>query len=161
MSRPPEAGKLAVMDSTLPPAPPPAAVLEAAIYAEDLDAAEAFYGGTLGLERIVRVHDRHVFYRLGETVLLIFNPARTVEPPNNPALPVPPHGARGAGHVCLAASREGIAALRARLVAAGVEIETEFDWPNGARSLYLRDPAGNSLELAEPRLWAREESGAD
>ena len=27
------------------------------------------------------------------------------------------------------------------------------DWPNGARSLYFRDPAGNSVEIAEPRLW--------
>ena len=27
-------------------------------------------------------------------------------------------------------------------------------WPNGARSIYVRDPAGNSLEFAEPALWA-------
>ena len=27
-------------------------------------------------------------------------------------------------------------------------------WPNGARSIYFRDPAGNSLECAEPGLWS-------
>nr|WP_272210518.1 hypothetical protein [Marinicella sp. W31]MDC2876411.1 hypothetical protein [Marinicella sp. W31] len=30
---------------------PIAAVLETALYADDLDAAEAFYGGVLGLEK--------------------------------------------------------------------------------------------------------------
>ena len=40
-----------------------------------------------------------------------------------------------------------------RFGAAGLAVEAEFDWPNGARSLYLRDPAGNSVEFAEPRLW--------
>lgn len=132
----------------------PGAILEAALYAADLAAAEAFYGGLLGLPVIGRVGGRHVFFRVGAGVLLVFDPAATEVPPSNPALPVPVHGARGAGHVCFAASRAEIAAWRERLVAAGVEIEAEFDWPNGARSLYVRDPAGNSVEFAEPRLWA-------
>ena len=137
----------------LPAAPPLGAVLEAALYAPDLDAAEAFYGGVLGLDRIVRVGARHVFYRVGPTILLIFNPAETARPPSNPALPVPPHGARGPGHLCLSATRDEIDAWRARLIAAGHAIEADFLWPNGARSLYFRDPAGNSLEIAEARLW--------
>lgn len=142
-----------------PPPPPPSparlplAVLEAALYAADLDAAEGFYGGLLGLERITRVGNRHVFYRVGEAVLLIFNPQETRVPTRNPVLPVPPHGAEGPGHVCLGATDATITALRARLEGAGVEIEADFHWPNGARSLYLRDPAGNSVEFAEPRLW--------
>ena len=32
-------------------------------------------------------------------------------------------------------------------------IEQEVDWPRGGRSFYFRDPAGNSLELATPRIW--------
>ncbi|MGD9863411.1 MAG: VOC family protein [Pseudodonghicola sp.] len=138
----------------LPAAPAPAALLEAALYARDLDAAERVYGDLLGLKKIARHADRHRFYRLGAAVLLIFNPEETPKPPHNPALPVPPHGAEGPGHLCFAMDRTGIAALRARLVAAGLEVEAEFDWPNGAHSLYLRDPAGNSVEFAEPRLWA-------
>lgn len=131
----------------------PRAILEAALYAPDLAAAEAFYGGVLGLPVIARVPRRHVFFRIGTAVLLVFDPEATARPPSNAALPVPPHGAHGPGHLCLAASREEIALWRERLAAAGVDIEAEFDWPNGARSLYFRDPAGNSLELAEPRLW--------
>ena len=34
-----------------------------------------------------------------------------------------------------------------------VEIEAEFEWPQGGRSIYFRDPAGNSVEFAEPRIW--------
>ncbi|WP_212525968.1 VOC family protein [Actibacterium sp. MT2.3-13A] len=132
---------------------PLSALLEAALYCPDLDAAEAFYGGVLGLTRLTRAGDRHVFYRVGGAVLLIFNPAETAKPPSPGALPVPPHGARGPGHLCFAASDAGITLWRQRLEEAGHPIEADFRWPNGARSLYFRDPAGNSIEIAEPRLW--------
>lgn len=132
----------------------PTAILETALYAADLTAAEDFYGGLLGLPVIARVAGRHVFFRVGAGVLLVFNPEATEVPSGNPALPVPVHGARGQGHVCFAATRAEIGDWRARFVAAGVPVEAEFDWPNGARSLYLRDPAGNSVEFAEPGLWA-------
>jgi hypothetical protein len=35
----------------------------------------------------------------------------------------------------------------------GVAIEKEIDWQEGGASLYLRDPAGNSIELAPPTIW--------
>lgn len=129
-------------------------MLETGLYATDLDAAEAFYGDLLGLEVITRVEGRHVFFRVGAGVLLVFNPDATEHSPDNPRLPVPPHGARGPGHACFAAELPQMEALRERLVAAGVEIESDFNWPNGARSIYFRDPAGNSLEIAEPALWS-------
>lgn len=128
-------------------------ILEAAVYATDLDAADRFYGGVLGLECITRAGDRHVFYRIGRAVLLVFNPEATARPATNPALPVPTHGARGPGHVCLAAEGRDLGAWRAHLEQAGITIEADFRWPNGARSLYLRDPAENSVEIAEPKLW--------
>ncbi|WP_407492873.1 VOC family protein [Pseudooceanicola sp. MF1-13] len=128
-------------------------LLEAALYAEDLDAAERFYGGVLGLEQIARVEERHVFYRVGQMVLLIFNPTQTVLGSTSTQMPVPAHGAHGQGHLCFRASAPQIAAWCDALTAEGVAIEADFHWPNGARSIYFRDPAGNSLELAEPRLW--------
>jgi catechol 2,3-dioxygenase-like lactoylglutathione lyase family enzyme len=131
----------------------PVAILESAVYVADLVAAEAFYGGLLGLPVIAKVAGRHVFFRVGPGVLLVFDPAATVVPSTNPALPVPTHGAQGPGHVCFVASREEIAAWRARFEVEGVAVEAEFDWPNGARSLYVRDPGGNSVEFAEARLW--------
>lgn len=132
----------------------PSGILESALYAEDLDAAEGFYRDVLGLERISRVGDRHVFFRCGDGVLLIFNPAETVKPPAPDAkLPVPPHGMRGEGHVCFRANEEEIDSWKMRLAGHGVEIESEFEWPRGGRSIYFRDPAGNSIEFANPKIW--------
>ena len=128
---------------------PLTAILETAVYTSDLDAAEAFYGGILGLTKRSRMDNRFVFYECGTQMLLVFNPDETIgQPP-----PIPRHGPQGPGHLCFAAEPDGIDAWRERLIAAGVEIETEIDWPNGARSIYFRDPAGNSLEIAEHRLW--------
>ena len=136
-----------------PDIPRPSAVLEAALYVNDLDAAERFYGDILALEKIQRVDNRHVFFRVGRSVLLLFNAEETEQAPRNPDLPVPPHGARGPGHVCLAISRVEMDAMRKHLLDWNVPLDAEFDWPNGARSLYVRDLAGNSVEFAEPHLW--------
>ena len=135
----------------------PTAILESALYVADLDAAEAFYAEVLGLERIAKVEDRHVFFRCGRGVLLLFQPDATVVAPAADArLPVPPHGARGDGHLCFAASAEEIDRWKTRLQARGVAVEADFEWPQGGRSIYFRDPSGNSLEFAEPRIWGIE-----
>ncbi|MCR9137049.1 MAG: VOC family protein [Alphaproteobacteria bacterium] len=139
----------------------PRRVLETALYADDLDAAEGFYGGILHLEKITRVGDRHVFYRCGEGVLLIFNAKETTRPSSNPALPVPPHGSHGPGHMCFGASAAELDAISGTMIDAGVTIEADFHWPGGARSIYVRDPAGNSIEFAEPGLWGFDDPTKD
>ncbi|CAM5518873.1 catechol 2,3-dioxygenase-like lactoylglutathione lyase family enzyme [Aquamicrobium terrae] len=138
----------------------PAAILESALYVTDLDAAEAFYGEVLGLERIARVEGRHVFFRCGTGVLLLFDAGATSQPPAPGArLPVPPHGTQGPGHLCFAATADEIARWKAHLEARGVTVEADFEWPpkpgeaKGGRSIYFRDPSGNSLEFAEPKIW--------
>ncbi|CAN7566235.1 VOC family protein [Pararhizobium sp. LjRoot235] len=128
-------------------------VLETALYVDDLDRAEAFYGSVLGLEKISRAGARHVFFRCGPGVLLIFNPAETVKPPPPGGLQVPPHGTHGPGHMCFRVSTGHLDAWEEKLKAAGVAIESNVHWPSGARSFYFRDPAGNSLECAEASLW--------
>jgi hypothetical protein len=35
----------------------------------------------------------------------------------------------------------------------GVTVEKEVEWPRGGKSLYFRDPAGNSVELVTPGVW--------
>jgi len=133
---------------------PPRAILETILYAEDLEAAEAFYSGVLGLEVYARQAGRQIFYQLADQMLLIFNPVATVIPPPPGAkLPVPPHGAHGEGHVCFRASADEIVRWKEHLENRGVAIEADFLWPSGGRSIYFRDPAGNALEFAEPRIW--------
>ena len=132
----------------------PVGILESALYVDDLDKAEEFYGETLGLKRITRAEGRHVFFRCGDGVLLLFNAEATEVPPTADArLPVPPHGARGPGHLCFRANGEEIEAWRRHLEEKSIAIEADLEWPNGGRSIYFRDPAGNSLEFAEPRIW--------
>lgn len=132
----------------------PSGVLETVLYARDLAAAEQFYVDLLGLEVTGKVEGRQVFLKCGGQMLLIFNPDATeVAPPADAKLPVPPHGARGPGHVCFRATADEIAGWRTRLASRGVHIEADFEWPGGGRSIYFRDPAGNCLEFAEPRIW--------
>lgn len=134
----------------------PTGVLEAVLYAKDLRAIVTFYKRALGLEPYAKADDRQVFFRCGNQMLLIFNPDVTELPPEADKLPVPSHGARGEGHVCFPASAEEIAAWRTHLEQEGIEIEADFEWPGGGRSIYFRDPAGNCLEFAEPRIWGIE-----
>lgn len=124
-------------------------VLETCLYVDDLDVAERFYTEVLGLSLLSRQPGRHVFLRCGEQMVLLFDPVACQQEDGE----FPTHGARGAGHVAFAASNSQLPAWRARLVAAGIPIEREITWPGGGRSLYWRDPAGNSLELASPRIW--------
>ncbi len=128
------------------------AILETALYVSDLEEAERFYTQVLGLDVLLKVEGRHVFFRLDGSVLLIFNPEATKQASEG-ELSVPPHGATGHGHACFSAPGKDLEAWKARLGKAGIAIEAEVEWPNGARSIYFRDPAGNSLEFAEPKLW--------
>lgn len=139
-----------------PEAPPLGGVLEACLYVDDLDAAERFYVDVLGLAYVSRIPGRHVFLRCGGQMVFLFDPAATAAVDPSGRFPVPPHGAVGAGHLCLHSDAAGVERWRGRLDGQGVEIESDFPWPNGARSIYFRDPAGNSLEIAERRLWFRD-----
>ncbi|WP_072395554.1 VOC family protein [Hyphomicrobium sp. CS1GBMeth3] len=134
----------------------PLAVLESILYTRDLGVAEAFYNRLLGREPYARVDGRHIFYKLESQMLLIFNPEATRKPPAKDGLPLPPHGAEGQGHICFAASASDIDHWRDHLADMGVAIEADFEWPNGGRSIYFRDPDGNSIEFAEPRIWGFE-----
>ena len=132
-------------------------VLETCLYARDLDAAARFYAEVLGLREIARDEGRHVFFRGGEGVLLVFNPVGTGTAPGAVGgVPVPAHGAVGPGHVARAVAEEALPAWRERLAGHGVAIEAEIAWPRGGRSVYVRDPAGNSVELAPRRIWGIE-----
>ncbi|MCI0458019.1 MAG: VOC family protein [Gemmataceae bacterium] len=136
----------------------PLGILETCLYARDLEAAERFYTSVLGLEVIARLAGRHVFFRCGRGVFLVFNPDKTEsETTLIDGTSVPRHGARGVGHMAFAVSEADMEAWRQRLHQAGVAIETEIHWPQGGHSFYLRDPANNIIELATPGLWGLSE----
>ena len=124
----------------------PRGVYETVVYAPDLEAAAAFYRDVLGLRQV-----DDTAFRLDDGILLLFDPAQS----SQPGRLVPSHGPSG-GSVHVAFSVVSLDRWRERLAAAGVEIEHEHEWARGgARSLYVRDPAGNSVELVEGDLWPR------
>jgi len=131
-------------------------VLETCLYVDDLEAAERFYVDVLGLTLVTRRPGRHVFLRCGQQMVLLFDPlaCQSVEGE------IPPHGARGPGHVAFAAGNADLPNWRERLSGFGIPIERLITWPGGGQSLYLRDPAGNSLEFASPRIWGWNEDPA-
>ena len=124
------------------------AVLETVLYVDDLDAAGRFYGDVLGLDEVSRRPGLFVFFALEAQMLLLFVAEAAAASTN-----VPAHGAVGPGHVCFAVADDDLDAWARRLEEHGVSIEQWQDWPKGGRSFYFRDPSGNSLELASPRIW--------
>ena len=48
---------------------------------------------------------------------------------------------------------ESLDAWRQHLETQKVAIEMEVEWPAGGKSIYFRDPAGNSVELVTPGIW--------
>lgn len=125
------------------------AVVETAIYVDDLQAAETFYGTVLGLRVVGKEPGHHVFFRVGEaSVLLAFLAEATLKGDQ-----LPPHGASGPGHFALGIDAEVFDAWWKLLQGHGVTIEKEVEWPRGGRSLYFRDPTGNSVELVTPGVW--------
>ena len=131
-----------------------AGVYETILYATDLAAAGRFYADVLGLKAIRQSAASLDGFRLPDGgVLLLFNPRESIKPGRG----VPSHGGMGPGH---AAFRVGNAPgeldrWRERLRSTHVEIEQEITWDSGARSIYFRDPAGNSVELVEGEIWPR------
>jgi catechol 2,3-dioxygenase-like lactoylglutathione lyase family enzyme len=124
-------------------------IVETGIYVDDLDRTEVFYRDVLQLAVLGKEPGRHVFFRVGTaSVLLAFLADATLRGDHLPA-----HGARGPGHFALGVPAGSLEVWRQRLAAHGVAIEKEVQWPRGGRSLYFRDPAGNSVELLTPGLW--------
>lgn len=128
-------------------------VYETVLYANDLPAAAEFYRSVLDLRVVKPVDELMVAFRLPDGgVLLIFDPSESRQPGRS----VPSHGMEGSGaggHVAFRIDHGEYDKWVARLRSHGVEIESEISWESGARSIYFRDPAGNSVELVEGEIW--------
>ncbi|MCA9303734.1 MAG: VOC family protein [Phycisphaerales bacterium] len=125
-------------------------VLETIIYSSDLPAVHAFYRDVLGLSPLGDPSQLAAGFRVSDThVLLVFNP----EVSRQPGRDVPSHGPTGAGHIAFRIQPDDFDAWQSRLTEHGVEIEQVHSWEQGGRSIYCRDPAGNSVELIDTDIW--------
>lgn len=125
-------------------------IYETCIYGHDLPAMEEFYTSILGLRKVSDNPPRGMTLRVNsESVLLIFDPRLTQQP--HPE--VPSHGAVGAGHVAFSCEINELAAWKSFLTSEGIAIEREIAWGDRARSIYFRDPTGNSIEIKVGEIW--------
>ena len=145
-----------VSKSSVQPYQAPRSILETVLYCDDLAAAGAFYEEVIGLSLFSHEPNRHRFYQVGGSMLLIFQPQATEQASvvvgGNP---IPTHGAHGPGHLAFAVGEQEMEAVRQRLAQHGIAIESEIDWPSGGHSIYCRDPDRNSIEFATRSLWFR------
>jgi catechol-2,3-dioxygenase len=131
--------------------PRPSRVYETVLYASDVVAAATFYSELVGLTPAEPPDEMAAVFRLDDGgMLLVFDAALSSAPGRR----VPSHGCTGAGHVAFSVPGGQLEPLAARLLEANVEAERWIDWPAGGRSLYVRDPAGNSVEFVDGEVWA-------
>jgi catechol 2,3-dioxygenase-like lactoylglutathione lyase family enzyme len=127
-------------------------VYETVLYAGDVRSTARWYADVLGLRQIEPPDELSAAFRLPDGgVLLVFDPTRS----SVPGRPVPSHGAAGPGHVAFSVEPGSLGTWAERLRRRGVEVEKEIDWGEGGRSIYVRDPAGNSIELVDGDIWPR------
>ena len=133
-------------------------IYETILYADDLQAAADFYVKGFGL-RLLSQSELMLVLAIGERYLLIFDPEKS----SAEGRLVPAHGCNGRGHVAFVASEKDLPLWRERLASANIEIESEVQWGDGDRglSIYVRDPAGNSVELAPEILWSHLDQDAN
>ena len=130
--------------------PPVAAVVETAVYAADLAAAEAFYVGVFGLPVAGREPGRHVFFRVGDAdMLLVFDPATT-----RAGGGLPPHGAAGPGHFALGVRADDLDGWKAHLAASGWRSSGSWSGPGAA------GPSTSGTRPGTRSSWSPAASGA-
>ncbi|MCA9438756.1 MAG: VOC family protein, partial [Candidatus Omnitrophica bacterium] len=99
----------------------PTQILETCLYVEDLRGSKEYYSKVLGLDLLVEEEGRHLFFRCGETMLLLFLADATEK--HDSELDVPTHGSRGRGHCCFTMREEEIDGWKKHLGEMGIDIE--------------------------------------
>lgn len=130
-------------------------ITETCLYAKNLDEAEAFYSDLMNFEMIAKDEGRHLFFKCENGMLLIFNPEDTINRQTFvDGKSIPLHGSTGPGHVAFSVEHESYNEWKEKIEAHGINIESEIVWNENIRSFYLRDPAGNSLEIIRGDMWS-------
>lgn len=124
-------------------------IKETCLYVQDLERIKQYYHGMLELPIINYDPGKHIFFRLGSSVLLCFNPEDSrhkVSPPG--------HYGGGRQHVAFEVSQADYDNTKAELIAKGIKVIDEVEWKSGVKSFYFEDPEGNILEiLPDKGVW--------
>jgi catechol-2,3-dioxygenase len=129
------------------------AVLETALYVDDLDRAARFYSDVLELKPLYQDSRLTAFSVGGRSVLLLFPRGGSLETVHMPGGTIPPHDGAGPLHIAFAIAKDDLQKWEQRLSENNIAIEGRTTWRRGGESIYFRDPDGHLLELATPGLW--------
>ena len=117
-------------------------VKETCLYVHDLEAIKRFYHELLELPIIHYDPGKHIFFRLGSSVLLCFNPDDSKLKVSPPA-----HFGGGKQHVAFEVAKGDYVSAKEAIKAKGIDIIDEVTWKSGEESFYFEDPEGNVLEI--------------
>lgn len=124
-------------------------IKETCLYLKDLEQARKFYHGLLNLPEIDYQPGRHLFLRVGSSVLLCFNPDDSRQKTSPPA-----HYGGGKQHLAFEVSADDFDRMRVEIERKGITITDTVTWKSGAQSFYFEDPEGNVLEIVpETGIW--------
>lgn len=124
-------------------------IKETCLYINDLEEARSFYHDLLGFPEIDYQPGKHLFLRVGTSVLLCFNPDDSRQKASPPA-----HYGGGKQHVAFEVSTVDYEQARKEMENLGVTITDTITWKSGAQSFYFEDPEGNVLEIVpETGIW--------
>jgi catechol 2,3-dioxygenase-like lactoylglutathione lyase family enzyme len=124
-------------------------IKETCLYIYDLERAKKFYEVTLELPLISYLPGKHVFFKAGSSVLLLFNPddSKTKTSP-------PPHHGGGKQHIAFEVADEEYEKAKAWIVSKGIPITDMVVWNSGKESFYFEDTEGNVLEIVPDKgIW--------
>jgi catechol 2,3-dioxygenase-like lactoylglutathione lyase family enzyme len=134
-------------------------IKETCIYSRDLEAARIFYHERLGFEIISYLPGKHIFFKVGISVLLCFNPDDSREKKSPP-----PHYSTGRYHFAFEVAAEDYEQQKAEIISKGIPIVDTVVWDSGSRagegsakatleSFYFEDGLGNILEIVPVGIW--------
>lgn len=124
-------------------------IKETCLYIHDLNIAKRFYHEILELPLISYVEGKHIFFRVGTSVLLCFNPDDSQLKESPPA-----HFGGGKQHFAFEVNEKEYESAKTWIKSKGIRITDTVTWKSGAESFYFEDPEGNVLEIVpDKRIW--------
>lgn len=124
-------------------------IKETCIYIQNLERARVFYEEVLELPLISYEKDKHIFFKAGTSVLLLFNPEDSRHKISPPA-----HYGSGKQHVAFEVPITEYTKAKEWILSKGIEITEEMTWAAGGKSFYFEDTEGNVLEIVpDTGIW--------
>ena len=123
-------------------------IKETCLYIKNLEKTITFYSKILGFHLFEYSEGKHAFFKIGQCMLLLFNPENSRLKKSPPA-----HYAEGKQHIAFEVPDTEYEKTKNEFMAKGITIIDEMTWGNKRKSFYFNDPSGNILEIVPEGIW--------